>query len=122
MGARAAELMNGPGSSVSETRWVSAGDNRNLIMTSWSSFLTRLAGVAEDEQARSDLRQLQGLAEQQDSDEFLPLRAHQLSSEVPRLILNLDRLVDDVSSRIFTTGLAERAGDRRGGSKDHSNT
>ena len=106
--ARAAELLTGTGSSVSETRWISVGDNRNLIMTSWSSFLTRLAGAIEDKQAVSDIRQLQGLAEQQDSEEFLPLRAEQLSSEVPRLILNLDRLVDEVSSRIFTTDWADR--------------
>ena len=106
--ARAGEFPMGNEGSATEVRWVSAGDNRHLILTSWTSLLRRLEGAADDEQARSDIRQLQGLADQQDSEEFLPLRAEQLSPEIPRLILNLSRLVDEVSSRIFATDWARR--------------
>ncbi len=106
--ARAGEFPMGNEGSATEVRWVSAGDYRYLILTSWTSLLRRLEGEADDEQVQSNIRQLQGLADQQDSDEFLPLRAEQLSPEIPRLILNLDRLVDDVSSRIFETDWASR--------------
>ncbi len=106
--ARAGEFPMGNEGSATEVRWVTAGDNRHLILTSWTGLLRRLEGAADDEQARSDIRQLQGLADQQDSEEFLPLRAEQLSPEIPRLILNLSRLVDEVSSRIFATDWARR--------------
>ena len=106
--ARAGEFPMGNEGTGTETRWVCAGDNRHLILTSWTSLLRRLDGAADDEQARGDIRQLQGLAHQQDSEEFLPLRAEQLSPEIPRLILNLERLVEDVSSRIFATDWASR--------------
>ena len=106
---RAGEFPIGDEDSATEARWVSAGDNRHLILTSWTNLLRRLGDAADDEQGLSDVRQLQGLADQQDSEEFLPLRAEQLSPEIPRLILNLDRLVDDASSRIFATDWAARA-------------
>ena len=105
---RAGEFPIGSEGSATEVRRVSAGDNRHLILTSWSSLLRRLAGAEDDEQGLSDIRQLQGLADQQDSEEFLPLRVEQLSPEIPRLILNLDRLVDDASSNIFETDWADR--------------
>ena len=37
----------------------------------------------------------------------MPLRAEQLSPEIPRLILNLYRLVDDASSRLSGTDWAD---------------
>ena len=94
--------------SAGDLRWAPVGDNRHLILSSWPNFLSRLAKAAEDEQALSDIRQLQGLADLQDSDAFRPLRSEQLSPEVPRLILNLNRLVDDVSSRIFEMDWGEQ--------------
>ena len=105
---RAGEFPMGNEGSATEVRWVSAGENRHLILTSWTSLLRRLEGAADDEQALSDIRQLRGLADQQDSEEFLPLRIEQLSPDIPRLILNLSRMVDDVSSRIFETDWASR--------------
>lgn len=105
---RAAEFPVGDEGASTEVRRLSLGDNRHLMLTSWPSFLDRLEETAEGEQALSDIRQLRGLADQQDSEAFLPLRSEQLSPEVPRLILNLDQLVDDVSTRIFETGWAER--------------
>ena len=104
----ATEFPVGDEGASTEVRRLSLGDSRHLILTSWPSILDRLEGTAEDEQALSDIRQLRGLTDQQDAEAFLPLRAEQLSHEVPRLILNLDHLVDDVCSRIFETGWAER--------------
>ena len=105
----AAEFPVGDEGASTEVRRLSLGYSRHLMLTSWPSFLDRLAETAENEQALSDIRQLRGLADQQDAEAFLPLRREQFSPEVPRLILNLERLVDDVSSRIFEeTDWAER--------------
>ena len=108
LNARAGEFPMSNEGSATEARWVSAGDSRHLILISWTNLLSRMEGAANDEQTWSNIRQLQGLADQQDAEEFLPLRAEQLSPEIPRLILNLNRLVDDVSSRIFATDWASR--------------
>ena len=99
--------VHGEGAS-NETRWVSLRDERRLILTSWSSVLEGLTSAVQDEQSSEDIRQLRGLVDQQDSEAFLPLGAEQLSPETPRLILNLSRLVDDASARIFDTTWAER--------------
>ena len=94
-----------------EVRWAVAGDERRLMLTSWRRLLDSLASATEaagDMQTANDVRQLQGLADQQDSEAFLPLRAEQLGLELPRLILHLVQLVDDVCSRIFQTDWAAR--------------
>ena len=99
--------MEGEGAAT-EVQWLFLGDSRHLVLTSWLSLLRLLEEMAEDEQALSDIRQLRGLADQQDEEAFPPLRSEQLSPETPRLILNLNLLVDDVCSRIFETAWADR--------------
>jgi hypothetical protein len=94
-----------------EVRWAMAGAGRRLMLTSWRRLLDSLASATEaagDMQTANDVRQLQGLANQQDSDAFLPLRPEQMGLEVPRLILHLVQLVDDVCSRLFQTEWAAR--------------
>ena len=105
----AAEFPVGDEGVSTDVRRLSLGDSRHLILTSWPSILDRLEGTAEDEQALSDIRQLRGLTDQQDAEAFLPLLGDQLSPKVPRLILNLNQLVDAACSRIFEeTDWAER--------------
>ena len=106
--ARAAEFAVGGEGTSTERRRLSLRDSRHLVLTSWPIFLDHLEDKAGDERSLSDIRQLRGLADQQDAEAFLPLRADQLSPEAPRLILNLNRLVDDVCSRIFETAWADR--------------
>ena len=99
-----------------EVRWAAAGDNRQLVMISWRALLDSLASrtaVSQDVQAMNDLLQLQGLAELQDSEAFLPLRPEQFGPEIPRLIRQLIRIVDDASARIFQTEWAARNRMRR---------
>ena len=94
-----------------QVRWVVVGDRRRLMLTSWRTLLDSLASAAEaagDMGTANDVLQLQGLADRQDSDAFLPLRPEQLGLELPRLILHLVQLVDDVCSRIFQTEWAAR--------------
>ena len=104
----AAEFLVGDEGAATEVRRLSIGTGRHLVLTSWPSFLRLLEDTAEDERDLNDIRQLRGLTNRQDADAFLPLRGEQLSPEVPRLILNLNRLVDHVCSRIFATDWAER--------------
>ena len=78
------------------------GERQRLLMTSWTALLDRMASRATDTRdmlAENDIRQLRGLAERADQDALLPLRREQLGPEFPRLVLHLNRLVDDAFER-----------------------
>ena len=78
-----------------------------LMLTSWRSLLGRMAAkvsAAADSHAEIDIRQLQGLAEQEDEEAFLPLRREELGPQLPRRVIDLARLVDDAVSRARSTG------------------
>ena len=95
-----------------EVRWASVGAQRWLVLISWRLLLDSLASrtdAAGDVQTVNDLRQLQGLAQLQDSNAFIPVRPEQLGPEAPRLIGHLIRLVDDASKRISETEWAARS-------------
>lgn len=94
-----------------ELRWASTGKHRLLMLASWRHLLDRLAArtsAAGEIQAANDIQQLQGLADLQDSEAFLPLRAEQLGPEFPRLHTHLLRLFNDATDRIIETGLAAK--------------
>ena len=100
----------GVGQSDSEVRYA-AIDSRRLIITSWRNLLTGMAtqaNAAGDVQTVNDIQQLQSLADQEDSDAFLPLRSEQLGPEFPRLVLHLNQIVEDVCARLFETEWASR--------------
>lgn len=86
-----------------------AGEGRHLMLTSWRNLLNRMAtavsGVA-DSHTETDIRQLQGLAELEDDEAFLPLRREELGPQVPRRIRDLTRLVDDAIYRAVKTDWA----------------
>lgn len=99
-----------------EFRWASAGYKRWLLLISWRLLLGTLASRADaagDVQTVNDIRQLQGLAQLQDAEAFIPVRPEQLGPESPRFILQMIRLVDDVSSHVFETEWAARNGMQR---------
>ncbi|MCY3991338.1 MAG: hypothetical protein OXF50_08960 [Caldilineaceae bacterium] len=92
-----------------EVRWASTGKHRLLMLASWRHVLDRLAtraSAAGEMQSTNDIQQLKGLADLQDSEAFLPLRAEQLGPEFPRLHGHLLRLFYDATDRIVETGLA----------------
>ena len=96
-----------------EVRRATVGTGRVLMLASWRVLLEALesaALAAGDEAAVNDIGQLSGLAELQDTTTLLPLHPEQLDPESARLILNLDRLVDDVCARAFATAWASRGG------------
>ena len=92
-----------------------AGVGRHLMLTSWRSLLGRMAAkasAAADSHTEIDIRQLQGLAEQQDDEAFLPLVRDELGPHFPRRVLGLKRLVEDVIARANETAWATTSGRR----------
>ncbi len=79
------------------------GGERRLMLTSWANLLNHMAvqvKAKKDSRAACDIRQLQGLALQDDKEAFLPLRAEELRSEFPRRVLGLQRLTQDAFERV----------------------
>ena len=84
---------------VEGLRSAPVGSGRHLMLTSWRNLLGRMAAeaaAAADSHTETDIRQLQGLAEQEDAEAFLPLKQEELGPQLPRRVLDLIRLVDDV--------------------------
>ena len=88
-----------------ELRSVRIGDGRHLLLTSWRHLLGRMNAKVSDTDSHTwrDIRQLQGLAEQQDKEAFLPLRQEELGPQLPRRVIDLAGLVDDAIGRISKT-------------------
>lgn len=85
-----------------ELRSAEVGESTFLVLTSWRNLLHRMAAqvsAAGESHTETDIRQLHGLAEQQDDEAFLPLRREEFGPEFPRRLLNLRRLVDDATDR-----------------------
>ncbi len=77
-----------------------------LMITSWRGLLGRMAAKvsgAADSHTETDIRQLQGLAEQQDKEAFLPLRREELGPQLPRRVIDLTGIVDDTVARVRKT-------------------
>lgn len=88
-----------------------AGGNRLLMLTSWRSLLKEMRSRAGgDSSTEEDIRQLNGLCEQEDSAAFRPLRATEFGPEFPRRMLNFRRLVDDATDRLVSEGRAKTEG------------
>ena len=91
-------------------RSAAAGGGRWLMLTSWKNLLDRMAAEAAadaDSHMETDIRQLRGLAVQEDADAFLPLRQEELGPEFPRRMLRLRELIDDVTERGIQAGWAD---------------
>jgi len=82
------------------------GHGPYLMLTSWRTLLGRMAAkvsAAADSHTETDIRQLQGLAEQQDKGAFLPLRREELGPQLPRRVIDLTGIVDDAVGRARKT-------------------
>ena len=78
-------------------------------LTSWSAVLAGLlhaTSTAGDATASEDLRQLKGLCDRMEEAGFLPLRAEELTSNLPHRIENYCGLADDLTSALVASGLA----------------
>ena len=86
-----------------------------LMLISWRNLLGRMAAkvsAAADSHTEIDIRQLQGLAEQQDEEAFLPLRREELGPQLPRRVIDLTHIVDDAVSRVSKTEWVSTKGAR----------
>ena len=85
---------------------VRTGDGPYLMLTSWRNLLGRMAArvsAVADSHTEIDIRQLQGLAEQQDREAFLPLRQEELGPQLPRRVIDLTGIVVDAVRRTSKT-------------------
>ena len=105
-------LTEGTATSGMRSARINGGD-RCLALTGWSSLLGRMsASVSGDGETsvEMDIRQLRGLVESMDEEAFLPLRSEELGPDIPRRLLNLRRLVDDVTERGVRSGWVDTSG------------
>jgi hypothetical protein len=75
-----------------------------LVVVSWRALVDAIIASADDASERTlaeNARQLQGLCDEQDSQAFLPLSGHELSSHgVYRRIIQFGELVDHVADKL----------------------
>ena len=76
-----------------------AGEEKRLMLVSWRGLLARLSASSDDDNVEGDIRQLQGLADEQDVDAFLPIHWEDVSPNIGRRIQNWNRLAYDVVER-----------------------
>jgi len=91
------------------------GDGPYLMLTSWRTLLGRMAAkvsAAADSHTEIDIRQLQGLAEQQDKEAFLPLRREELGPQLPRRVIDFTGIVEDVVGRVRKTDWVSTEGSK----------
>lgn len=89
-------------------------DSRHrMLLLSWTRLLDAMLSRANqigEFASEGDLRQLLALCNREDVDAFLPLRSSELGPDVPRLLRNLRRLVDDATERAREKGFADTTG------------
>ncbi len=78
------------------------GTRKRVALMSWATLLNHLENA--DISTASNVRQLKGLARAQDDVAFSPLHARDLSTSIPRRILDYNRIVDDV---VYARGVHE---------------
>lgn len=108
--AREADLSAKRREDATELRSAEVGESTFLVLTSWRNLLQRMAaqvGAAGESHTETDIRQLHGLAEQQDDEAFLPLRREEFAPEFPRRLRNLRGLVDDATDRAREKGILD---------------
>ena len=107
--------VNGPrpaAETSEEFRSVTMAGARHLMLTSWTHLLERLDG-AGDEHTMIAVQQLRGLTKMKTEDAFPPfhpLHPDEFDPKVPRLLLNLQRLVDDATTHAVAAGYASTEG------------
>lgn len=88
------------------------GGGHRIAFLSWSRLLATLAeATVEDAAAASDLRQLTGLCAQFESEGFVPFTREDLDDlDVPRRVLALGNLVNDIVDNAAANGVLSTKG------------
>lgn len=90
-----------------------AGGESWIILASWTSFLDSMVtkvSDAGDLQTKADIEQLRGLAAQEDTAAFMPLRAEELGPDIPRRLMGLQTIVEHATQRLVANGIADQKG------------
>lgn len=80
------------------------------MLTSWRALLEAMsarAGDAGESAAARDILQLMALCEREDEDAFLPIKLGEFGPEIPRRLLNLNKLIDDATDRARRAGFCD---------------
>ena len=86
-----------PGAKRARVLWKEPRDiDLQLIATSWLRLIERMGALEPDDDIRSDINQLRGLAQREDTRVFLPIHAKELSPDFPRRVVAFNQLIDDV--------------------------
>ena len=84
-----------PGVKRARVTWTKLCDTElELVLVSWVRLLDRMDALASDDGVKSDIRQLRGLAHEQDAQVFLPIHAEDMSSDHGRRVRWYNQLVD----------------------------
>lgn len=76
-----------------------AGEEKRLMLVSWRTILACLAASSDNDDVEGDIQQLQGLADAQDADAFLPIHGEDVSPDIGRRILGYNAIAYDVVER-----------------------
>ena len=66
-----------------------------LVSTSWLRLLDWMSVLETDDNVKSDINQLRGLAQREDARVFLPIHSEDLNTEFPRRVVGYNQLIDD---------------------------
>ena len=99
--SRLEPIDSAPGVRRARVAWTELSDTElQLMLVSWVRLLDRMDALASDDGVKSDIRQLRGLAHEQDAQVFLPIHAEDMSPDHGRRVRWYNQLVDDaVDSR-----------------------
>ena len=86
------------------------GVELELVLVGWLRLLDRLDAATADDGVRSDIQQLRGLAQAQDSQAFLPIHSEELSPNLGHRLAWYKQLVDAV---VDSRGVAQEWMDTR---------
>lgn len=88
---------------------IASTGGRRLVSLSWRHLLAAIRVQLEAQNERAaveDIAQLEGLCDRMDSTAFLPLSPEELTSSVYRRVVELGKIVDDVTIALVAKGLA----------------
>ena len=96
MESRLEPIDSPPGVRRARVAWTEPSDTElQLVLASWVRLLERMDALCGDEGVKSDIRQLLGLADEQDAQVFLPIHAEDMRPDIGRRAVSYNQLVDD---------------------------
>ena len=114
-------MADGP-TALTGTRTARSPDGRSLAIVSWRALLAPLGfrlETADDRGAKEDVAQLRGLCDRMDAVAFLPVTSEDLTSHRYRRVVEFGEIVDEVTTRLVSQGVAKTKGTRSAGANGY---